>query len=283
MSTMSVDQQVEALRRDGYCIVENAFSASFCDDVVDALERVECDYAITPMNMDFAGRNTVRIMNLLQYDDLFQQIPVADSVLPIIEGYLDPECLLSGCDSSTIGPGEKAQPIHADTWWIDDRRFDFPMMVNTILALTDFTEENGATRLVPGSHRWSEQDVAYEQADADYGQVPSSEPKGYGSAWTPILAEIPKGSVLVYDFQLLHGAGANRTGHKRPSIISPYILGWMRQLDAFAYALPEEKLKSFSPRLRRLVGLESYRGNFGNVNNMSPADWLWNRKVHQRA
>ena len=278
---MSLAEQVDAMKRDGYYIVEKAFSDDFCDQVVEALNRIEVEYQIQPMDMDFSGRNTVRIMNLLQYDDLFQQIPVSDSFLPIIEQYLDPECLLSGIDSSNIRAGEKAQPIHADTWWIDDRRLDFPVMVNTILALTDFTEENGATRLVPGSHLWSAEDVAYEQSDASYGQVPASQPKGYGTDWMPIVAEIPKGSVIVYDIRLLHGSGANRTDKPRPCIISPYVLGWIRQLDAFAYGLSQEKLKSFSSRLRKLIGLECYRGNYAHVNNMSPSQWLWDRKVHQ--
>jgi ectoine hydroxylase-related dioxygenase (phytanoyl-CoA dioxygenase family) len=280
---MTLDDQVEAMNRDGYCIAENAFGPEFCDEVVNALQRIEREYDIRPLNMDFSGRNTVRIFNLLQYDEIFQQIPVSDAFLPIIERYLDPECLLSGYDSSTLGPGEKEQPIHADTWWLDDKRFDFPVMVNTIVALTDFTVENGATRVVPGSHKWSAAEVAYEESDAEYGQVPASQPKGYGDDWTPVPVELRKGSVLVYDFKLLHGAGANRTDQPRPSIISPYVLGWIRQLDAFGYGMPEEKLKSFPPRLRRLVGLECYRGNYGHVNNMSPAEWLWDRKEHQPA
>ncbi|KHK89082.1 phytanoyl-CoA dioxygenase family protein [Novosphingobium malaysiense] len=279
MSTL--DQQVAAMRKDGCVIIENAFSEEFCDAVTAAMARIAKDHDIKPMDMDFSGRNTIRIMNLLQYDELFQQIPVCDAFLPIIEQYLDPECLLSSMSASMPGPGEKAQPLHADTWWIDDRRFDFPVMVNTIIALNDFTGENGATRFVPGSHLWSEEDVAYDTPDASYGQVPASQPKGYMTEWQPIVAEMSKGSVLVYDFKLLHGQGENRTGAPQPRIIMPYILGWMRQLDAFHYALPPEKLKSFPPRLRKLIGLESYRLNYGNVNHKSPAEWMWGREERE--
>lgn len=123
------------------------------------------------------------------------------------------------------------------------------------LSLVDFTEENGATNLVPGSHTWSEEDVAYEQADSSYGQVPASQPKGYGVDWKPIVAEIPQGSVIVYDMRLLHGAGANRTDKPRPSIISPYVLGWIRQLENSICGTPLEKLQAFEPRLKRLVAL----------------------------
>lgn len=224
-------------------------------------------------------------MNLLQYDDLFQEIPVHQGCLPIIQSYLDRECLLSGIYSSEIHPGERQQPLHCDTWRHDDLRLPFPITVNTILALTDFTADNGATRLVPGSHLWSAEQVAYEAAEA--GQVthlPATHPKGYGTEWMPIVAEVPKGSVILYDSRLLHGGGANITDKPRPSIISPFCIGWVRQLDNFAYGLSHARLRSSSPRLQQLVGLERYRGSYSNVNNMSPREWLWgDHKVQQRA
>lgn len=82
------DQRLNALRRDGYCIVENAVSYAFCDRALDAMYRIVRDYSIVPFNQDFSGRKTIRIMNLLQYDELFQEIPVHDSLLPLIERYL---------------------------------------------------------------------------------------------------------------------------------------------------------------------------------------------------
>ena len=279
----SLDEQLEALQRDGYCIVERAFSTPFCDEALRALHRIEREYAIVPFNQDFSGRKTVRIMNLLQYDELFQEIPVHGTLLPLIERYLDKECLLSGIDSSEIRPGEVGQPIHTDTWWHDDHRFPFPVSVNTLLALTDFTEENGATRLVPGSHLWSAEKVAYDLKDATLPSVPGSSPKGYGVDWKPIIAEVPKGSLILWDTRLLHGAGPNQSNRPRPSIISPYVLGWLRQFDNFAYGLSHEKLRSFSRRLQQLIGLESFRGSYSNVNNMSPREWLWDRKAHQPA
>jgi ectoine hydroxylase-related dioxygenase (phytanoyl-CoA dioxygenase family) len=278
-----LDEHFEALSRDGYCIVTRAFSDAYCDQATEALRRIAREHAIGPSNQDFSGRKTVRIMNLLQYDDLFQDIPVHDRVLPLVERYLDRECLLSGIDSSEIHPGETGQPIHTDTWWHDDRRFDFPVSVNTILALTDFTEENGATRLVPGSHLWTAEQVAYEVVDAGFAQVPGANPKGYGTDWTPIHAEAPKGSVIIYDSRLLHGAGANRSDRPRPSVISPYVLGWIRQLDNFAYGLSHEKARDLPPRLQRLIGLECYREHYAQVNNMSPREWLWGRKAHAPA
>ena len=282
---MSVGEHLEALRRDGYLILEKVFPDAFCDRAAEALHRIERDYSIRPANQDFAGRKTVRIMNLLQYDELFQEIPVHQSYLPIIQTYLDRECLLSGIDSSEILPGETSQPLHCDTWWHDDFRTPFPLSVNTVLTLVDFTEENGATRIVPGSHLWTSEQVAYQVAEnTPVANLPASNPKGYGTDWMPIIAEAPKGSIILWDGRILHGGGANVSDAPRPSIISPFCVGWARQLDNFAYGLTHEKLRSLSPQLQQLVGLERYRGGYSNVNNMSPREWLWgDRKAHQPA
>lgn len=271
----AIDDHVETLARDGFCIIEGAFSSEWCDRASAALDRIEREQDRRPSGQDFSGRNTIRIMNLLQYDDFFQELPVSDSFLPVIERYLDKECILSGIDSSKIFPGEKQQAIHTDTWWHDDHRFDFPCCVNTVLALVDFTPDNGSTRIVPGSHLWPAEKVAYETVDSIFAAVPGDHVKGYGTEWTPSVLEMPKGSIALWDSRVLHGAGPNESDAPRPSIISPYILGWMRQLDNFAYAIPQERLRGFSPRLQQLVGLDCFRQHYSQVNNMSPREWLW--------
>lgn len=279
---MSLEQHVEAMNRNGFVILERLFSDEFCDRAVDALHRIQAEHAIGPMNQDFSGRNTIRIMNMLQYDDLFQEIPVHPGYLPIIQQYMDRECLLSGMDSAEILPGEKEQPLHTDTWWHDDLRLDFPITVQSLLALTDFTEANGATRIVPGSHQWSAEQVAYDTAETGpVTHLPAEHIRGAGTEWVPVVAEAPKGSVILFDSRLVHSAGANRTDKPRPAIISPFCRGWVRQFDNFAYGIPHERLRTFSPQLQQLIGLEKYRGGYNNVNNMSPREWLWERKLQQ--
>jgi len=279
---MSVEQQVEALKRDGYLIIERLFSEEFCDRAVAALHRIQAEHDIRPSDHDFSGKRTIRIMNMLQYDDFFQEIPVHPGYLPIIRQYMDHECLLSGIDSSEVLPGEKEQALHTDTWWHDDLRLDFPITVQSLLALTDFTEANGATRIVPGSHLWTADKVAYDMAEnGPVTHLPAEHIKGAGTDWKPIVAEAPKGSVILFDSRLVHGAGANLSDKARPSIISPFCRGWIRQLDNFAYAIPQERLRTFSPELQKLVGLEMYRGGYGGVNNQNPNQWLWERQLQQ--
>src|SRR5205085_2919938 len=95
---------------------------------------------------------TVRVYNLLARDRIFEQVPLHEQVLPIVEGVLDHGCLVSSLSSIDIGPGETAQPLHADDQLIPLPKPHVSIICNTMWALTDFSVENGATRLVPGSH-----------------------------------------------------------------------------------------------------------------------------------
>ena len=119
-----------------------------------ALERIEREHHLGPAKTSFEGFKTVRINNLLTYDDLFWEVPLHENVLPVVERVLDRECLLSSFCSLVLGPGQEAQPIHEDTQLIPLPRPHIPIPVNAIWALSDFREDNGATRIVPGSHKY---------------------------------------------------------------------------------------------------------------------------------
>ena len=187
---------VKQIEEDGYAIVEDAVEADLVDALCRDLERLEGELAIVPADNDFEGRSTVRIYNLLAQGELYQRIPVHENVLAVVEKVLDPGCLVSSLSSIAIGPGETAQPIHSDDQLIPLPKPHPPTVCNTMWALTDFTDENGATRLVPGSH------VRDRSPD-------------YGHPYETIPAEMAKGSVLVWHGSLWHGGGANRTAERR--------------------------------------------------------------------
>ena len=270
-----IDPFLEKLHRDGYCVIEDAFPENFCDRAVDLLRGVAERRGLAITDQSPPGQRTLRVDNALQYGDMFQELAEFEPVVSIMESYLDRECLLSGIDFIEIHPGEIAQALHTDSWWHDDRRLNFPLCVNTALALVDFTADNGATHLVPGSHLWEEERIE----GTGFFRSPDDKPKGYGTEWTPVFAEAPKGSIILWDARLLHAGGANTTNAPRPSIISPYIVGWCRQLDNFAYGMPQETLRSFSPKLQKLVGLDTYRGGYAHVNFKSPREYLWGKEI----
>ena len=114
---------------------------------------MEDELDIRPKRNRAEGYNTRRIYNLLAKDRAFWEMPVHERVLPLVTGLLDKWALLSGTTAMNIGPGEDLQGMHTDEGNITLARPHPAMMVVTIWALTDFTAENGATRLVPGSHK----------------------------------------------------------------------------------------------------------------------------------
>ncbi len=253
-AVLTEDQRKQHLARieaDGYTIVEDAFDADFADAVVARLEELENDRDIRPATNLFEGAHTVRIYNLLVHGELFERIPVEPNVLPIVEGVLDKGCLISSLSSIAICEGEQAQPIHADDQLLAMPKPHPALVCNTMWAFTDFTEANGATRIVAGSHK--------------YDHSPEY-PKHYDS----IAAEMKRGSVLIWHGSLWHGGGANRTSERRIGIAMNYCAGFIRQQENQQLGIPTDIARSFSPRLRELVGYGVYMGLIGHIDKKNP-------------
>lgn len=255
LSPHDVRHHVDRVARDGYTIVERAIEPELIDGLVDDLARLERVLDIKPANNPFEGSRTVRIYNLLVHGKLYERIPVHEHVLPIVEGVLDPGCLVSSLSSISICAGEIAQPIHADDQLIPIRKPHVPTVCNSMWALTDFTEANGATRIIPGSHT---RDHSPE----------------FGAHYDSIAAEMPKGSVLVWHGSLWHGGGANRTDQRRIGIAMNYCAGYIRQQENQQLGIPREIAAGFAPRLRELVGYGIYNGLLGHINKTNPVALL---------
>jgi ectoine hydroxylase-related dioxygenase (phytanoyl-CoA dioxygenase family) len=247
---------LERMQRDGYTIVEGAIDPDTVAALRDDVFRLERELAVQPAPNVFEGQNTLRIYNLLAHGAIYQQVPVHERVLPIIEGVLDKGCLVSSLSSIDIGPGEAAQPLHADDQLIPLPKPHVSIICNSMWALTDFTEANGATRLVPGSHR------------------AERSPQPFGEPVQTVAAEMPAGSVLVFDGSIWHGGGANRTGERRLGLAMNYCAGWMRQQENQQLGIPPDVARGFGPRLRKLVGYGLYKGLIGHIDKCSPDDLL---------
>ena len=250
-----VDAHAARIARDGYTILENALEPALVDALATDLLRLERELGARPARNDFEGTRTVRIYNLLVHGPLYEQIPVHLAVLPLVEQVLDAGCLVSSLSSISIDAGETAQPIHADDQLIPLDKPHRAIICNTMWALTDFTDANGATRLLPGTHT----------ADGS---------PQYGGAYETIPAFISAGSVLVWHGSLWHGGGTNRTDTRRVGVAMNYCAGWIRQQENQQLGIPRDVARRFPPRLRELVGYGVYNGLIGHIDKHSPTELL---------
>jgi ectoine hydroxylase-related dioxygenase (phytanoyl-CoA dioxygenase family) len=231
------EQVAEVLGRDGCCVVERLVDG----DVMDRLwSEVEPYVEATRAGRDdFAGTVTRRTGSLIARsptfrDDLVRHPLVLGTVAKVLGPYA-PRQQLHLTQVIDIGPGESGQMVHRDQWAFD---FAFPegmeCLCNTMWALSDFTEANGGTRVIPGSNHWADQlKPAYEDT---------------------IGTAMPKGSVLFYTGSIYHGGGANQTDERRLGINVAYTLSWLRQEENQYLACPPEIARTLPIDLLRLIG-----------------------------
>ena len=233
---------VNEVAEQGYTIVEDAIEPDFVDALNDDLLRLERVLRrSSPSPNSFEGHHTLRIYNLLAFGALYERIPVHEHVLPIVEGVLDPGCLISSLSSISILPGETAQPIHADDQLIPLPKPHPPTVCNSMWALTDFTEANGATRLVPGSH------LCGPLARLRQARTTRSRPR------------CRRARCSIWHGSLWHGGGANTTDDRRVGIAMNYCAGYIRQQENQQLGLPREtvdRLRTPVARARRLQRLQ---------------------------
>jgi ectoine hydroxylase-related dioxygenase (phytanoyl-CoA dioxygenase family) len=249
-----VATHLQAVEAQGWSVIEDAIEPDLVDEIAETLDRLERDLGTVPADNGFEGRQTWRVYNLLVHGDVFRRIPTHPNVLPVVEAVLDDGCLLSSLSSIAIGPGEGAQPIHADDQLIPIPKPHPPVVCNTMWALTDFTEANGATRLVPGTH--------------------VRDNPVFGGEYTSVPAEMGKGSVLVWHGSLWHGGGANTTTERRVGIACNYCAGYIRQQENQQLGIPREIARGFDDRLARLCGYGIYQGLVGHIDKHDPLELL---------
>ncbi len=235
----TVDEIEAALRASGCVVVERLVTEELMDAIAAELEPFLGE---TPLGGDeFTGFNTRRTGSLLARSRDFRLLAAHPSVLGALDRVLGDHATsyqLHLTQVIEIGPGEPAQLVHRDQWAFDFFPFPagFEVECHTMWAMNDFTEENGATRVIPGSHRW--QDKLRPTVDET------------------VAAEMPKGSVLLYVGSLYHGGGANRSAQARRGINVGYTLSWLRQEENQYLACPPEVARDLPENLARLAGYQ---------------------------
>jgi len=256
MDTATMSQHFETLEEDGYCILENVIEEDLIKEVRESVARLETELDVQPRGNRAEGYATKRMYNLLAKDRAFWKLPIHENVLPFPEYLLDDECILSGTTCMNIGPGEVHQGLHSDDGLVSVKRPRIPFMVTTIWAFTDFTDENGATRIVPGSHKFDH------------------EPRK-GQEIEHIPAEMKAGSVLVVNGGTWHCGGANTSEDEwRLGVSVQYCQGYLRQQQNQYYSLAPNDVRAMPQRLAALCGFSLYKGIMGHVDGASPGRFL---------
>ena len=252
MTTVAADQTLLSrvladLDRDGYAVVESLLSADEAAAVRTGLREV-LDSTPTGRN-DFEGYKTRRIYALFAKTRAFDALAIHPLLLGVLDGVLGPSYQLSAPTGIEIGPGEKAQVLHTDDGIYPLPRPHPEVVLNSMWALDDFTEANGATRVVPGSHKWTDRRPTEEET---------------------VKVTMPAGSVLFISGNLWHGGGANTTERTRLGVLLEYAAGWLRPQENHVIAVPPKVVRTLEPRLQELLGYGIHPPFVGYVDGRHP-------------
>lgn len=183
-----------------------------------------------------------RVWNLLNKGVEFEGLVENPSVLHLVHNILDEDCVLSDCSATSIGSQTGGGAWHVDVplGQIQEPLPDFPLTTQNVFMLDDFTTENGATRVVPGSHltrkkpKWSKDKIEGE-----------------------VILSAPAGSVAMWLSNTWHRSGPNFTDSPRRAILCYYCRSWVKPFNDFRASLVPDIVAGISPRLRYLLGFSS--------------------------
>ena len=256
----TVDAVVAGIERDGYAIVENLIPPERVAAMRAELTAV-LDATPTGRN-DFEGHLTRRIYALFAKTRCFDAWAIHPLVTGVLDRVIGEYYQLSAPTGIEIGPGEVAQVLHHDDSIYPLTKPHPEVVLNTMWPLDDFNEVNGATRIIPGSHKW----------DPDRRPEPDAPTVG---------AEMPAGSVMFYTGSVWHGGGANNSDRPRLGVILEYVVSWLRAQETHLLAVPRDVAATLPEKLQELLGYNIYPPFVGYVDGRHPRRLLETETARQ--
>ena len=244
----SIADIIGVVEDQGAVIVDNFVSpewlAEFNAQIQTSIEEYEpYDYGGRDA-AEFLGYKTVRLQGLMNRAPCYADLIADERLLGVMDHFLKPnsgQYRLNSSEVIEIHGGETAQELHIDDmiwplhFWQPDRLLQFNVMV----AGTDFTETNGATHVVPGSHKWPD---LWREVQPD----------------EVARATMKAGSAVLIPGRTLHGGGANTDGTSRRAIVASYVLGFLRTQENHFLSTTLEQAKSWPDVVRTLLGYDLY-------------------------
>lgn len=237
-STATAEEVVAKLRQYGCAIVDDLASQEQMDRIAAEMEPYIGKTGYGTDN--FVGKKTKRTGSLIARSPAARELIMNDLVLGTVGSFLSKSSAfqLHLTQIISVFPGSPAQALHRDQLAWDFFPFpkDFEVQCNLLWALSDYTEEMGATRVVPGSHLSDREEYAIEES---------------------VPAEMRRGSALFYTGKVIHGAGANRSDTVRQAVNITYAVGWVRQEENQYLSTPLEVAKTLPEDLLRVMGYQT--------------------------
>ena len=240
-----VDADLAAVLRDGYVILPDLLRADQLAAIRTAVAPLLDRHGRNP----FEGHSTQRVYSVLNKTRACDVIADHPRVLALLDRLLLPNYLLSMLQVINILPGEKAQMLHTDDAFYPLPRPRKALGAATIWAIDDFTADNGATDIIPGSHRWGDQKP--DSADRQ-----------------PVV--MPAGSCVFFLGTLWHGGGASRSDRPRLAVTAQYCEPWVRPQEAFTLSMTRDTVRAVSEDIRRMLGYSIHPPFIGQVDGMHP-------------
>ena len=252
---MDIKTTVTNVHEQGFAVVENFLAPKTIEQL--RLDLVPIFDAIGSRKSEELGQQTVHTHNLLAKTRALDELLIDDRLLTLIEALLGPDFQISGVAAMRPGPGDARQHMHQDDGHYPIPRPHSPLIINTLIALDPFTVANGATEVVPGSHRF------VERVDQDRETV---------------SVEMPVGSLLLWDGALWHrGGGNSTTGEFRRSINLNFNLAWLKQRENQFIGVPWDVVVAMPEKLQQLIGYKLTNFGLGTVDYRNPIETIKSR------